>query len=160
MRECVNESSPYLTLYAIHMCPELITVLHCLSEHGYSISLLVKVVLASQAYDLRNQILCSARDHLERKAVDICAYLFHHTPTSALISSWALQSTQLALRTEAEELMKKEHGQHFCAKTATMEQVEALFMPQPAEKMWHVAPSIWRLVFTLVGALDERCPYL
>ena len=29
-------------------------------------------------------------------------------------------------------------------------------MPQLAEKMRRVAPSMWRLVFTLVGALDER----
>jgi hypothetical protein len=29
-------------------------------------------------------------------------------------------------------------------------------MPQLAEKIWHLAPSIWRFVFNLVGALDER----
>ena len=38
-----------------------------------------------------------------------------------------------------------------------MEQAEMLFMPQLAEKLQHVAPSTWRLVFALVGALNEWC---
>ena len=138
------------------MRPELISVLHCLSRHGYSISSLLEEVLASQAYNLRDPLIRVARDHLEREAVNICTRFFSHASTSTLISSWALQNTQLVLQKEAEELTKKEHGLHFRANAATTEQVEGSFMPQLAEKMRRLAPSIWRLVFTLVGALDER----
>ena len=138
------------------MHPELISVLRCLSAHGYSISSLVEDILALQAYDLRDPLALAAREHLERGAVNICTHLSNHAPTSALISSWAIQNTQMVLRTEAQELTRKEHGLHFRAKAATTEQVEASFMPQLAEKMRRVAPSMWRLVFTLVWALDER----
>ena len=45
------------TLFATQMRPELISVLHCLSRHGYSISSLLEEVLASQAYDLRDPLI-------------------------------------------------------------------------------------------------------
>jgi hypothetical protein len=107
-------------------------------------------------YDLWNELMYSTKEHLECNTINICAYLFNHAPMSALLSSWALQTTLSVLRTEAEELTKKEHGLHFRAKTVTAEQVEVSFMPWLVEKMQSIAPSIWRLVFTLVGALDER----
>ena len=149
-----------LNPYATQMRAELVHILRCLSEHGYSISLLVEDILAFQAYNLRDPLALAAREHLEHGAVNICTCLSNHAPTSALISSWAIQNTQIVLRTEAQELTRKEHGLHFRAKAATTEQVEASFMPQLAEKMRRVAPSMWRLVFTLVGALDERRPCL
>ncbi|KAH9028297.1 hypothetical protein EDB85DRAFT_1867922, partial [Lactarius pseudohatsudake] len=77
------------------MRPELVTVLCHLSEHGYSISSLVEDVLASHTRDLRYQAVQSAKDQLEREAVNICAYLVNHVPTSASVSAWALQNTQL-----------------------------------------------------------------
>jgi hypothetical protein len=79
------------------MRPELINVLCSLSGHGYSISLLVEDVLTSQAYDLRDPLILAARDHLERKAVNICTRLFGHAPKSTLISSWAILNTQMVL---------------------------------------------------------------
>ncbi|KAH9068260.1 hypothetical protein EDB83DRAFT_2222816, partial [Lactarius deliciosus] len=80
------------------MRPELITVLCHISEHGYSISSLVEDILASHTCDLRYQAVQSAKDHLEREAVNICAYLVDHIPTSASVSAWALQNTQLSER--------------------------------------------------------------
>ncbi|KAH9174499.1 hypothetical protein EDB89DRAFT_1848802, partial [Lactarius sanguifluus] len=140
------------------MRPELITVLCHISEHGYSISSLVEDVLASHTRDLRYQAVQSAKDHLEREAVNICAYLVNHVPTSASVSAWALQNTQLVLRRETEELTKKDHGLRFHASAATVEQVESSFMPHLAGKIRHVAPTLWAFVFTLLGTLDKRDP--
>ncbi|KAH8987066.1 hypothetical protein EDB86DRAFT_2774872, partial [Lactarius hatsudake] len=95
---------------------------------------------------------------LEREAVNICAYLVNHIPTSASVSAWALQNTQLVLRSEAKELTKKDHSLRFHANTATMEQVESSFMPHLAGKIRHVAPTLWAFVFTLLGTLDKRDP--
>ncbi|KAH9169084.1 hypothetical protein EDB89DRAFT_1854912, partial [Lactarius sanguifluus] len=134
------------------MRPELITVLCHISEHGYSISSLVEDVLASHTRNLRHQAVQSAKDHLEREAVNICAYLVNHVPTSASVSAWALQNTQLVLRREAEELTKKDHGLHFHANAATVEQVESSFMPHLAGKIRHVAPTL------NLGELGEDTP--
>ncbi|KAH9158642.1 hypothetical protein EDB89DRAFT_1823265, partial [Lactarius sanguifluus] len=134
------------------------TVLCHISEHGYSISSLVEDVLASHTRDLRHQAVQSAKDHLEREAVNICAYLVNHVPTSASVSAWALQNTQLVLRREAEELTKKDHGLHFHTNAATVEQVESSFMPHLAGKIRHVAPTLWAFIFALLGTLDKRDP--
>ncbi|KAH9013927.1 hypothetical protein EDB85DRAFT_1876703 [Lactarius pseudohatsudake] len=103
-------------------------------------------------HDLRHQAVQSAKDQLEREAVNICAYLVNHVPTSASVSAWALQNTQLVLRREAEELTKKDHGLRFHTNTATVEQVESTFMPQLAGKIWHVAPTL------NLGDLGEDTP--
>ncbi|KAH9011520.1 hypothetical protein EDB83DRAFT_2203792, partial [Lactarius deliciosus] len=132
------------------------TVLCHISEHGYSISSLVEDILASHTRDLRYQAVQSAKDHLEREAVNICAYLVNHVPTSASVSAWALHNTQLVLRRETEELTKKDHGLRFHANAATVEQVESSFMPHLAGKIRHVALTLWAFVFTLLGTLDKR----
>ncbi|KAI9436160.1 hypothetical protein H4582DRAFT_1763850, partial [Lactarius indigo] len=134
------------------------TVLCHLSEHRYSISSLAEDVLASQTRDLRYQAVQSAKDQLERKAVNVCAHLVNHIPTSASVSAWALQNTHLVLRREAEELTNKDHGLRFHANAATVEQVESTFTPQLAGKIRHVAPTLWAFIFTLLGTLDKRDP--
>ncbi|KAI9432877.1 hypothetical protein BJY52DRAFT_1207806 [Lactarius psammicola] len=53
-------------------------------------------------------------------------------------------------------MIKKRHGLHFSANAATAEQIELTFMPQLAEKMHLLAPTLWGLVFTMLGGLDER----
>jgi hypothetical protein len=142
------------------MRPELVNVLHFLSEHGYSVSSLVEDVLGSQTRDLGYQIVQLTKDQLERDAVDICAHLFNHAPTSGLITSWAHRTTQTGLRAELETLSKKEWGFRFNAGAATVEQIESLFMPRLAGQFREISPSVWRLVYTLLGALDERRQYL
>ncbi|KAI9457458.1 hypothetical protein BJY52DRAFT_1120394 [Lactarius psammicola] len=82
------------------------------------------------------------RVQLERDAVDICAHLFKHSPTSGLVTSWALQTTQSVIRAKVEELSKKEYGLRFHASTATVEQIESSFMPLLAGKIRQFAPSL------------------
>ncbi|KAI9430633.1 hypothetical protein H4582DRAFT_1781976, partial [Lactarius indigo] len=94
----------------------------------------------------------SAKDQLERKAVNVCAHLVNHIPTSASVSAWALQNTHLVLRREAEELTNKDHGLRFHANAATVEQVESTFTPQLAGKIRHVAPTL------NLGELGEETP--
>ncbi|KAH9022639.1 hypothetical protein EDB85DRAFT_2186408 [Lactarius pseudohatsudake] len=81
---------------------------------------------------------------------------FSHTPTTAPVAAWALQIAQSTLRSDIEELAKKLHGLHFDAMAATAEQIESAFMPRLADKMRRVAPYLWSLVFTLLGATDGR----
>ncbi|KAH9001524.1 hypothetical protein EDB92DRAFT_1773062, partial [Lactarius akahatsu] len=135
------------------------TVLSHLSEHGYLISSLVEDVLASKTHDLRYQaVLQSAKDQLEHKAVNICTHLVNHIPTSASVSAWALQNMQLVLRREAEELIKKDHGHHFHANAATVEQVESYFMPPPCRKdLAHWSNSVG-IHFALLGTLKKQGP--
>ena len=142
------------------MRPELILALNSLSDTGYSISSLVEDILRVQIHDLDPQVLRTARDQLERDTVNICTHLYGHPPTSGLITSWALANTQSTLRAEVKELSKKENGLHFHACAATGEQVESSFMPQLAGKIRCFAPSLWRTVYTLLGGLDDRRPYL
>ncbi|KAH9031297.1 hypothetical protein EDB84DRAFT_1271088 [Lactarius hengduanensis] len=138
--------------------PELANVLQCLSDNGYTIFSLVTSVLSwcNLDQDLDDLGVQLAREDLERDAVDVCARLLSHTTTSVSVSTWALQVTQSTLRSEVEEMTKKRNGLHFSASTATAEQIELAFMPQLAGKMRILAPSLWGLVFTLLGALDER----
>ncbi|KAH9058007.1 hypothetical protein EDB83DRAFT_2173942, partial [Lactarius deliciosus] len=95
---------------------------------------------------------------LEHEAVNICTHLVNHILTSTLVSAWAFQNTQLVLRREAEELTKKDHGLQFYASAATMEQVESIFMPQLAGKIWHIASTLWAFMFALLGMLDKQDP--
>ena len=129
-------------------------ILQCLSDHGYSVLDLVAGVLSW--HDPGSPRLQSAREDLERDAVELCACLFSHAPTSASVSSWASRVTQSKLRSEIEDMTKKKHGLHFSASTVTAEQIELTFMPMLAGKMRLLAPSLWGLVFTLLGALDQR----
>jgi hypothetical protein len=92
-----------------------------------------------------------------------CEYMCHlygHPPTSGLITSWTLVNTQSVLQAKVKELSKKENRLHFHAGAATGEQVESSFMPQLAGKIRQFAPSLWRLVYALLGGLDEQRPYL
>ncbi|KAI9436671.1 hypothetical protein H4582DRAFT_2058591 [Lactarius indigo] len=112
--------------------PELTTVLQCLSDNGYSVfSLFTSVLSWCDPDDLMVQ---SAWEDLELDAVNV---------------------TQSMLRSEVEEMTKKKNGLHFSASTVTVEQIELTFMPQLAGKLRLLAPSLWGVVFTLLGALDE-----
>ncbi|KAI9465648.1 hypothetical protein BJY52DRAFT_1109658, partial [Lactarius psammicola] len=93
---------------------------------------------------------------LKRDAVDICAHLFKHGPTSGLVTSWALQTTQSVIRAKVEELSKKEYRLCFHASTTTVEQIESSFMPLLVGKIRQFAPSLWIFIFTLLGALDKQ----
>ncbi|KAH9038083.1 hypothetical protein EDB85DRAFT_1888141 [Lactarius pseudohatsudake] len=130
-------------------------VLSCLSENGYTISSLISDILM-RCYTLEHWRVRLAREELERDAVDICARFLRHIPTTVPVTTWALQIVQSALWSEVEKLTKIVHGLHFDARAATTEQIELSFMPQLADKMCQVAPSLWSLVFSLLGALDER----
>ena len=130
------------------------TVLQCLSDNGYSVLTLVTGVLS--AHNLDGQRFQDVREELERDAVDICARLFNHATTSASVSMWAIRITHSTLRSEIEEMTKKKHDLRFNASTATAEQIELTFMPRLAGKMRLLAPNLWGLVFTMLGALDER----
>ena len=88
--------------------------------------------------------------------MDICTCLRGHIPSSAPVTQWALQTTQLVLWSEIEEPTKRSHGLHFDVKVVTAEQIELMFMPRLAAKMRQVAPSFWSLIFKLLGALDDR----
>ncbi|KAH9020998.1 hypothetical protein EDB85DRAFT_1872114 [Lactarius pseudohatsudake] len=130
-------------------------VLSCLSDNDYTISALLSDVL-SRRYTLEDRRVQSAREEVEHNALDICARLLGHTPTTAPVAAWALQIAQSTLRSNIEELAKKLHGLHFDAMAATAEQIESAFMPRLADKMRRVAPSLWSLVFTLLGATDGQ----
>lgn len=130
-------------------------VLSSLSENGYSMSSLISDVLL-RCYTLESQRVRAAREELERDAVDICARLLTHTPSSTPVTQWALQTTRSVLRSEIEELTKRAHGLHFDARAATAEQIESTFMPQLAATMRQIAPSFWCMIFDLLGGLDER----
>ena len=129
-------------------------ILQCLSDNGYSIFTLVTGVLSQ--HNLADQRIQSAKEDLERNAVDICACFLSHAPVSASVSAWAISVTQSTLRSEIEEMTKKKHSLRFSATTATTEQIELTFMPQLAAKIRLLAPSLWGLVFALLGALDDR----
>ncbi|KAI9434779.1 hypothetical protein H4582DRAFT_1818304, partial [Lactarius indigo] len=74
--------------------PELATVLRCLSDNGYSVfSLFTSVLSWCDPDDLMVQ---SAREDLELDAVNVCARLLSHTPTSVSVSAWALQLFQIS----------------------------------------------------------------
>ncbi|KAH9019643.1 hypothetical protein EDB85DRAFT_1838807, partial [Lactarius pseudohatsudake] len=109
-------------------------VLSCLSDNDYTISALLSDVL-SRCYTLEDRRVQSAREEVERNALDICARLLGHTPTTAPVAAWALQIAQSTLRSDIEELAKKLHGLHFDAMAATAEQIKSAFMPRLADKM-------------------------
>lgn len=113
-------------------------VLSCLSDNGYTISSLISNVLL-RCHTLEDQRVQSAREGLERDAMDICTRLCGHIPSSASVTQWALQTAQSMLRSEIEELTTRSHGLHFDAKAATAEQIESMFMPRLAAKMRQVA---------------------
>ncbi|KAI9437120.1 hypothetical protein BJY52DRAFT_1130113, partial [Lactarius psammicola] len=93
------------------MRPELVAVLDCLSENGYSISSLVEEILGAQIHGINHQVAHLTRVQLEHDAVDICAHLFKHGPTSGLVTSWALQTTQSMIRAEVEDDSDSDLGQ-------------------------------------------------
>ncbi|KAH9173865.1 hypothetical protein EDB89DRAFT_1905024 [Lactarius sanguifluus] len=57
-------------------------------------------------------------------------------------------------------MTKKMHGLHFDARAAIAEQIKSMFMPHLADNMCRLAPSLWSLVFSLLGATDEWCSSL
>jgi hypothetical protein len=130
------------------------TVIQCLSDNGFSVLTLIAGMVS--AHNLNAQRLQTAREDLEHDAVDICACLFGHAPSSIPVSTWALWITQSTLHSEVEEMTKKKHSLRFNASTVTAEQIELTFMPQLAGKMHLLAPNLWGLVFTMLGALNER----
>jgi hypothetical protein len=159
MRECLCTRA----VLSLHLCsvlmdnqdyPDLDAVLQCLSDNGCSVLYLISGILSR--CNLDDPGLRLAREGLERDTVNVCARLLGHTHTSGSVSTWALQVTQSKLRSEVEEMTKKKHGLHFSASTATSEQIELTFMPQLAGKLRLLAPSLWGLVFTMLGPLDER----
>ncbi|KAH8986835.1 hypothetical protein EDB86DRAFT_2832588 [Lactarius hatsudake] len=52
-------------------------------------------------------------------------------------------------------MTKKKNGLHFSVSTATAEQIELTLMPQLVGKMRLLALSLWGIIFTLLGVLDE-----
>ncbi|KAH8979609.1 hypothetical protein EDB92DRAFT_1806329 [Lactarius akahatsu] len=75
---------------------------------------------------------------------------------AAPVTTWALQITQSVLRSNVEEMTKKMHSLHFDARAAMAEQIELTFMPCLADNMRRLAPSLWSLVFSLLGATDKQ----
>jgi hypothetical protein len=70
--------------------------LQLLSLNGYSVFSLIDDILTRTS--LENQSINLLRDGLERDAVDICARLLNHDPTSDSVSAWALGAVQSKLR--------------------------------------------------------------
>ncbi|KAH8980615.1 hypothetical protein EDB92DRAFT_1820506 [Lactarius akahatsu] len=134
-------------------------ILSCLSDNGYTILTLLSDVLLRQ-YTLEDQRVRLAREEVERDALGICTHLLSHIPTAAPVTTWALQIAQSVLRSDVEEMTKKMHGLHFDARVAMAEQIELTFMPRLADNMHRLAPSLWSLVFSLLGATDEQCSSL
>ncbi|KAF8264332.1 hypothetical protein EI94DRAFT_1772696 [Lactarius quietus] len=72
---------------------QLDNVLLCLSENSYTISSLISDILL-QCYTLEDERVRSAREDLEHDAMDICARLLSHIPSSTPVTQWALQITR------------------------------------------------------------------
>lgn len=53
-------------------------------------------------------------------------------------------------------MTKKKHRPHFNTSIVMADQIELTFMPQLAGKMCLLAPSLWGLIFMLLGALDQQ----
>jgi len=125
-----------------HIPISLDNVLLCLSTNGYTISTLLSDVL-SQNYPTEDQRIRLVREELECDTLNICAYLKSHIQTTVPVTAWALQVAQSVLRSDIEEITKKTYGLRFDARAATAEQIESAFMPQLADKIRRVAPTLW-----------------
>ncbi|KAG1819157.1 uncharacterized protein BJ212DRAFT_1199298, partial [Suillus subaureus] len=57
---------------------------------------------------------------------------------------------------EVAELSLEQHGLHFKAASATVEQLEITFMSQFAVKMQDIALNLWNLVLALLNSRENH----
>jgi hypothetical protein len=57
---------------------------------------------------------------------------------------------------EVAELSLEKYGLHFKAASATVEQLETMFMSQLAAKMQNISPNLWELVIALLDSRENR----
>ncbi|KAG2125102.1 hypothetical protein DEU56DRAFT_584983, partial [Suillus clintonianus] len=126
-------------------------VLQCLEVNKMTISDFIEQLLQST-----EETHESAKNDLVRNGLDICTHLYQYPNTRTSMSLWAHGVVRSALSAEIKDLARKDNRLHFHAKSATTEQLENLFMPQLAEKIRKHAPTVWRLIFSLLEASDER----
>ncbi|KAG2754117.1 hypothetical protein P692DRAFT_20721119 [Suillus brevipes Sb2] len=130
---------------------KLNNVLRCFEVNNMTISEFIEQLLQST-----EEAHASAKNNLVQKGSEICTHLYQYPNTHTSISLWAYGIVRSALSAEIKDLTRKENGLHFHAKSATTEQLENLFMPQLAEKIRRHAPTVWRLIFSLLDASDGR----
>ncbi|KAG1797700.1 uncharacterized protein HD556DRAFT_1233126 [Suillus plorans] len=130
---------------------KLNNVLQCLEVNRMTISDFIKQLLQST-----DKIHHSAKKNLVQQGSEICTHLYQYPDTRTSISLWAYEVVREVLGAEIKDLVRKENGLHFRAKSATTEQLEHSFMPRVAEKIRRHAPTIWRLIYSLLEASDER----
>jgi hypothetical protein len=93
-------------------------------------------------------------------AARICAQLYNDKNSQPSVFAWAAGTLCGELCKEVAELSLKQHGLHFKAASATVEQLETSFMSQLAVKMQSVAPNLWNLVLALLDSRENQWPRL
>lgn len=79
-----------------------------LSFNGYSVFSLIDDILARGERQWEDPSIKLLQEGIERDAVDICARLLSHNPASASVSAWALSVAQSTVRSEVEEMPRRE----------------------------------------------------
>lgn len=78
--------------------------------------MLIDDILARGGIEWEDKRIKLLHEGIERDAVDICAHLLSHSPTSASSASipeWARGVKRSTLRQEAEEISRREHNLYF-----------------------------------------------
>jgi hypothetical protein len=143
------------------MYRRLDNVLQLLSHNGYSVFSLIDDILARGGSEWEDERIKLLNEGIERDAVDICARLLSHKPTSASISQWALRLAQSTLRSEVEDMPRREHdlrsviSPNFSSGTArtSTNGLEGVFgKPQrtcSSSSLWHAMSTDCRFVPTV-----------
>jgi hypothetical protein len=129
----------------------LTNVLQCLQQNNLSAAEFISAILDSR-YTTRT----ASRDSLTMNAAQICAQLYDNENSHTLVFAWAAGTLHRDLCKEVAELSLEQHGLHFKATSATVEQLETTFMNQLTVKMQSVAPNVWNLVSALLDSREHR----
>ena len=86
---------------------------------------------------------------------DICA-LYSHENSQSSTFAWVTATMREELCKEVAEISLGKYCLHFKAASATVEQLETMFMSQFAVKMQNISPNLWELVIALLDSRQNR----
>jgi hypothetical protein len=96
------------------------------------------------------QVDCPARQALLQDIPGLCTCL--HMAAPEAVFDWSFKVVQEKLCSEVVELSAESNGLHFTIEGATSQYLEGSFMQTAAKAMMEKAPSVWKIVTSLLDA--------
>lgn len=126
-------------------------VLNLLRTSRIPISTLISTLLMSGSSNPGDFLILD----LISNARIILSSLYHCSETNFVTTQWAHTMSKIRYGSMVERLSRKENGWHLGALHMQTQQIGDFQINQIAEKIQTLAPKLWDLLYTLLGASDK-----